>query len=54
MQNSYFVENLSMVAFNNIFGKNNMSFFEKFWSSQKNLSTRLFIPFLKYQAMKFF
>ena len=34
-------------------GKNNISFFEQFWTPQKNLSSRLFIPFLKYQLMEF-
>ena len=29
-----------------------MYFFEKFWPPQKNLSTRPFIPFLKYQVTK--
>ena len=29
-----------------------MSFFVKFWSLQRNLSTGLFIPFLKYQVMQ--
>ena len=50
MQNSYFVEHLSMVASGNILGEK--QYFEKFWSHQKNLYTRLFIPFLKYQVIK--
>ena len=29
-----------------------MSFSDKFWSPQENLSKHLFIPFLKYQVMK--
>ena len=41
---------LSMVASDNILGEK--QYFEKFWSPQKNLSTRLFIPFLKYQVRK--
>ena len=50
VQNNYFVEHLSMVPSDNILREK--QYFEKFWSSQKNLSTRLFIPFLKYQVMK--
>ena len=52
MQNSHFAEHLSMVASDNILWENDISFFEKFWSPQKNVSTCLFIPFLKYQVMK--
>ena len=43
-----------MVASDNTYGENNMSFFYKFWLAQKKLSTRLFIPFLKFQVLKFF
>ena len=46
VQNSYFVEHLSMVASDNTLGEK--QYFQKFWSPQKNLFTRLFIPFLKY------
>ena len=50
MQNSYFVEHLSMAASDNMLWEK--QYFEKFGSPQKNLSTHLFIPFLKYQVMK--
>ena len=39
-----------MVAPDNILGESNVTFFDKFWSRQKNLSTRLFVPFLKNQV----
>ena len=50
VQNSYFVEHLPMVACGNILLEK--QYFEKFWSPQKNICTRLVILFLKYQEMK--
>ena len=52
MQNSYFVEYLSMVASENILKGKQYVLSEKCWPPQKDLSTRLFIPFSKYQVMK--
>ena len=41
---------LMMVGSDNILEEK--QYFEKFWSPQKNLSTRLLISFLKYQVRK--
>ena len=51
VQNNYFIEHVSMVVSNIV--ENNVSFFKKFWPRQKNLSKCMFIPFSKYQGMRF-
>ena len=48
VQSTYFVEHLSMVAYDNILEEKQYVIFWQILIPLKNLSVRLFIPFLKY------